>query len=80
MEKIIDLLNRYWVVVSIVSTILSGIATGGWYLKNRIEKAEATLTSTNEWVQTHDDSINQLHDDVLKLKEDERLREIGRCK
>jgi hypothetical protein len=80
MEKIIKFLGKYWTILSIVFTILSSVVTGGWWLYNRIDKLNDTVNETNQWVQTHDDSINDLHDDVLRLKTLEEAKEKGICK
>lgn len=76
----LEFLNKYWVIISIIGTILSTVLTGGWYLKGRIDSITDTVANTNSWVQDHDDSIQQIHDDVLKLKTLEEAREKGICK
>jgi hypothetical protein len=80
METIIKFAKKNWGVISIVGTILSSLATGAWYVVERIAKTEATISTLNDWVQDHDDAIQAQHDDILKLKEDERLREAGLLK
>ena len=80
MEKIIKYLKKNWGVISIVGTLLSSFCTGAWYVVERIAKAENTITNLSTWVSGHDDDIQNLHDDVLKLKEDERIREAGLLK
>jgi hypothetical protein len=80
MSNIIKWATKNWTIISIVFTIVSSIVTGGWYLKGKIDASADTLNDVKEWVSSHDDDIQALHDDVLKLKEDQRLRESGQCK
>jgi hypothetical protein len=80
MNIVMKFLTKYWMFLSIGFTLLSSLVTGGWWLYGKIDKLNDTVNATNQWVQSHDDSINELHDDVTKLKEDERLRESGLCK
>jgi hypothetical protein len=80
MDQIIEKLKAYWVAISIVFTLLSSIATGGWWLYNKYDTLNDKVTATNEWVESHDDELKALHDDNIKLKEDERLREAGLLK
>jgi len=76
----LKLIQKYWFQISLAFTIISSLATGGWYLKGKIDALTDTVADTNKWVQDHDDDIQTLHDDTLKLKEDERLREAGLLK
>ena len=76
----LKLIQKYWFHISLAFTIISSLATGGWYLKGKIDQLTDTVADTNKWVQDHDDDIQALHDDTLKLKEDERLREAGLLK
>ncbi len=80
METIIKFVKKNTFVLSIIGTILSSLATGAWYVVERIAKTEATIVTLNDWVSDHDDAIQAEHDDILKLKEDERLREAGLLK
>lgn len=73
----LKLIQKYWFYISLIFTLLSSLATGGWYLKGKIDAQADTITDLNKWIQDHDDAIQTLHDDTLKLKEDERLRETG---
>ena len=80
METIIKFAKKNWGVISIVGTILSSLATGAWYVVERIAKAEATVSTLSDWVSDHDDAIQAQHDDILKLKTLEEAREKGICK
>jgi hypothetical protein len=80
MNTIIKFVKKNWTVLSIVGTILSSLATGAWYVVERIAKTETTIATLNDWVQDHDDAIQAQHDDLTVLKEDERLREAGLLK
>ena len=80
MKSIIQFIKRNTLILSILGTILSSLATGAWYVAQRITKTEATIATLNDWVQDHDDSIQAQHDDITILKEDERLREAGLLK
>jgi hypothetical protein len=80
MNKLLKFLNKYWIILSICATVVSSLVTWGFHLKGRIDKDEDTLGDTSEWAANHEDSIQQLHDDMLKLQEDQRLREKGMCK
>lgn len=75
MEKFLKLIGKYWFIISVVFSVLSTVATGGWWLYGKIDKLNDTVNATNQWVQDHDDDLKIQHDDILKLKEDERLRE-----
>ncbi|MGH7974810.1 MAG: hypothetical protein ACREBR_04745 [bacterium] len=70
------LIRKYWAVISIVCTLLSSVITGGWYLKGKIDAQNDLINDLNQWVQGHDDDLQAQHDDLTKLKEDERLREL----
>ena len=78
--SIIKLIQKYWVYISVSFTIISSLGTGAWYIKGKIDTLTSTVAATNDWVSDHDDDIQALHDDTLKLKEDERLREAGLLK
>jgi hypothetical protein len=80
MNKIIKLITKYWAIISVVLTILSSIVTGGWYLKGKIDASADTLNDLKEWVATHDDDIQALHDKVIRLEALEEAREKGICK
>jgi hypothetical protein len=80
MERIVTAIRKYWFIISLISTAVSSAATGAWYLIGRMEKGEATVASLQSWVQDHDDAIASQHDDILVLKEDERLREAGKLR
>jgi len=77
MESIIKFLKKNWTLLSILFTIISSLVTGIIYAVQRVSKAETTIATLNDWVSAHDDAIQAQHDDILKLKEDERLREAG---
>lgn len=79
-KKILNFLNKYWVVLAACGTILSTGTVAILKLADKIDKDIATITSLNQWVSDHDDDIQVLKDDVNKLKEDQRLRELGICK
>ncbi len=80
MEKILKLLSKYWFIISLCGTLASTAITEAWYFVDRMEKSEAAMTDLQSWVSDHDDAIQVQHDDLLKLKEDERLREAGLLK
>jgi len=80
MNKIIKLITKYWAIISVVLTILSSIVTGGWYLKGKIDASADTLNDLKEWVASHDDDIQALHDKVIRLEALEEAREKGICK
>jgi hypothetical protein len=80
MEKIFKLISKYWFIISLVGTLASTALTEAWYFVGRIEKGEAALASLQSWVGDHDDAISDQHDDILILKEDERLRQAGLLK
>ena len=80
MNKLLKFLSKYWLIISVCITIISSLATWSMHLKSRIDADEDILKDTKEWVASHEDDLQQLHDDVLKLKEDQRLRESGQCK
>jgi len=73
-------INKYWFLISIIFTILSSCATGVWMAYNKFDALNDKVNDTNQWVQDHDDELKALHDDNIKLKEDERLREAGLLK
>jgi hypothetical protein len=80
MEKIFKLISKYWFLISLIGTLASTAVTEAWYFVGRIEKGEAALATLQSWVGDHDDAITAQHDDLTKLKEDERLREAGLLK
>lgn len=80
MQAIIKWTKRNGVLLSVIGTVLSSLATGTFYVVRRIANTESTVATLNDWVQDHDDTIQAQHDDILKLKEDERLREAGLLK
>ena len=80
MNKLLKWMTKYWLIISVCVTIISSLATWSLHLKSRIDKDEDILNDTKQWVSDHDDDLKALHDDVLKLKEDQRLRESGQCK
>ena len=79
MNKIIKWVTNYWAIISVVLTILSSIVTGGWYLKGKIDASADTLNDVKEWVSSHDDDIQALHDKVLRLEALEEARD-RQCK
>ena len=80
MNKLIKWFTKYWLILSVCFTIISSLVTWSMHLKSRIDMDEDILKDTKEWVADHEDDLQQLHDDILKLKEDQRLRENGQCK
>lgn len=80
MQALIDLISKYWKIISLCLTVLSSLSTGAWYFVQRIEKAEATVASLNAWVTDHDDTLTDHDKRISKLEEDERLREAGLLK
>lgn len=80
MQALIDLISKYWKILSLVFTLLSSLGTGAWYFIQRIQKAEATVASLNSWVSDHDDTLTDHDKRISKLEEDERLREAGLLK
>lgn len=80
MNKLLAKLKAYWAVISIVFTLLSSIVTGGWWLYGKIDTLNDKVNETASWVQDHDDDLKAQHDDITRLKEDERLREAGLLK
>jgi hypothetical protein len=79
MNKIIKWVTNYWAIISVVLTILSSIVTGGWYLKGKIDASADTLNDLKEWVSSHDDDIQALHDKVIRLEALEEARD-RQCK
>jgi len=79
MNKIIKWITKYWAIISVVLTILSSVVTGGWYLKGKIDASADTLNDVKEWVSTHDDDIQALHDKVIRLEALEEARD-RQCK
>jgi hypothetical protein len=79
MNKIIKWVTKYWAIISVVLTILSSVVTGGWYLKGKIDASADTLNDVKEWVSTHDDDIQALHDKVIRLEALEEARD-RQCK
>lgn len=75
MDQIIEFCKKYWAIISIIFTIISSFVTGLWWVYNKADKVNDTVTATNQWVQDHDDELKTQHDDLVRLKEDERLRE-----
>jgi hypothetical protein len=80
MDKLLKWLGRYWAIISIIFTIVSSFVTGGWWLYNKIDTLNDKVNETAQWVQSHDDDLKAQHDDLVILKEDERLREAGLLK
>jgi hypothetical protein len=80
MKELLDRLEKHWFVISAVFTVLSSVVTGGWWLYGKIDKLNDTVNDTQQWVQDHQDTINQHDHDLIILKEDERLREAGLLK
>lgn len=80
MEALIDLVSKYWKVLSLCFTLLSSLGTGAYYFVKRIEKAETTVASLRDWVSDHDDTLTDHDKRLSKLEEDERLREAGLLK
>lgn len=80
MKKLLNFLNKYWLVLTACGTILSSGVVEGLKLAGRIDKDVDTITQLTQLVQEHDDDIQTLKDEVAKLKEDERLKELGICK
>jgi hypothetical protein len=80
MNKLLKWLTKYWILVSISATIITSLTTWSMHLKSRIDADEDILKDTKEWVASHEDDLQQLHDDVLKLKTLEEAREKGICK
>jgi hypothetical protein len=80
MDALIEKIQKYWMVISIILTILSSIVTGGWWLYGKIDSLNDKVNETASWVQDHDDDLKANHDSILILKEDERLREAGLLK
>jgi len=75
MNKIIKFATKYWTILSICATIIGSLVTWSTHLKNRIDKDEDTLAATNKWVSDHDDAIQSLHDEVIRLKALEEARD-----
>lgn len=71
--------QKNWFYISLAFTLLSSLATGLWMFKGQIDDLKSKVTATDSWVSDHDD-IQALHDKVLILSEDERLREAGLLK
>ncbi len=69
-------IKKYWFYISIAFTILSSLATGAWWIHSQIDAVVDKVNDTNDWVESHDNDLKALHDDVVRLKEDERLREL----
>lgn len=80
MKRLIIFVTKYWVVLSVITTVLMSILSFGWRFYNRLDADEDKINATNAWVSSHDDSINDLQTDVNRLKEDRRLQELGICK
>lgn len=79
MSNIIKWATKNWTIISIVFTIISSIVTGGWYLKGKIDASADTLNDLKEWVSSHDDDIQALHDKVIRLEALEEARD-RQCK
>ncbi len=73
-------IQKNWFYISLAFTLISSLVTGIWMIDQKIDGLVTKVNETNSWVEGHDDDIQNLHDDVLKLKEDERLREAGLLK
>lgn len=80
LNKIMKDIQKYWLLISIGFTILSTIGTIAWNMYGKFDKLNDTVNATNQWVSDHDDDIQQLKADNIRLKEDERLREAGLLK
>jgi hypothetical protein len=80
MNKIIKWISKHWKILSVCATLVSSLATWTMHLKSRIDTVVDTVNDTKDWVAAHDEDLQQLHEDVLRLKEDQRLREKGQCK
>ena len=76
MESIIQTVKKYWFLVSILFTIISSIVTGLCWFYGKIDALNDKVNDTNQWVEDHDAAIQAQHDDIVRLKEDERLREL----
>jgi hypothetical protein len=75
MQALIDLISKYWKIISLCFTLLSSLGTGAWYFIQRIEKAEVTVANLSAWVNDHEDTLTDHDKRISKLEEDERLRE-----
>lgn len=75
MKKLIKWITKYWVILSVCATVISSLATWSMHLKNKIDGTIDTVNDTKDWVASHDDAINQLHDDVIRLKALEEARD-----
>ena len=80
MKHLLDKIKTYWAVISIILTIISSFVTAGWWLYGKIDTLNDKVNETASWVQDHDDDLKAQHDDITRLKEDERLREAGLLK
>lgn len=72
----LKLIQKHWFYISLAFTILSSIGSGVWWIHSQIDTVIDKVNDTNQWVSDHDDELKAQHDDVVRLKEDERLREM----
>jgi len=80
MGKLKKFLDKYWIILSVCSTVVSSGVMWGLHTMSRIDAVVDQVKDTASWVQDNEDEIKTQHDDILKLKEDERLREAGLLK
>jgi len=73
-------IKKYWFYISVAFTIISSAASGIWWAHGKFDELLDKVNDTNQWVQDHDDDLKAQHDDLTRLKEDERLRETGLLK
>lgn len=75
MNKILKFLTKYWVILSVVFTIISSLATWSLHLKSRIDSDEDILNDTKQWVEDHEDNLKILNDKVIRLEALEEARD-----
>jgi hypothetical protein len=73
-NRLLKFLNKYWLILSLCATIVSSLVTWGIHLKGRIDADEDTIKDTTDWVASHEDDIQKLHDKVVRLEALEEAR------
>jgi hypothetical protein len=79
MSNIIKWISKHWKILSVCATLVSSLATWTMHLKSRIDTVVDTVNDTKDWVASHDDDIQALHDKVIRLEALEEARD-RQCK
>lgn len=80
MNRLLKFLTKYWIILSVASTIIGSLLTGGLHLKSRIDDNLDTIKDMKVLVNNQVAEIKVLHDKVLRLETFEEAREKGICK